>query len=457
MVPISPQVYSAEAVVFDTKPLFDYAQKLEERRAKRALAEQEAVENYLKELPKSINPAGMAVNDIPDFLAMQKEFRQLSNKYKSTKNPLDKIAVENKADEMLLHVSKSKDKVKKSEQPTATLADPNKKGKVDFTKLSSALDFHNLPIKDPNRKEITSLSPYFFPEQYDEVSTFNQAAKGVDKSQFPTTIVGKDKIIPIAYGDDAIRLIGENYVKLVSINPEAVSYYTGKLKNLPSDKIAEAVARVKKYYPKLDIDDDSPSLIMLSDAISTAEKVKSQDIQNAPRISVSTGGVSEKAPLDFYSQLLSAWKPYKIATQPYEFEKGRKGLPLNKIENADLQSLLIQKAEKLRPDIKTFSQKNIYLKRFPDYSIHLIHIRGEKDIDLGKISKTDVNIPLQPSSGLRVQAGMEAELPEMTPQKEKEPSYLIKGKTYKQSQLLSMYTQDQINEALKAGTVKIKK
>ena len=39
----------------------------------------------------------------------------------------------------------------------------------------------------------------------------------------------------------------------------------------------------------------------------------------------------------------------------------------------------------------------------------------------------------------------------------KEISYLIKGKTYKQSQLLSMYTQDQINQALKAGTVKIKK
>lgn len=395
MVPISPQVYSAEAVTFDTKPLFDYMQRLDERRAKRALAEQEAVENYLKELPKSINPAGMAVNDIPDYLAMQKEFRQLSDKYKSTKNPLDKIAVDNKADEMFLHVSKSKDKVKKSEQPTATLADPNKKGKVDFTKLSSALDFHNLPIKDPKRKEITSLSPYFFPEQYDEVSTFNEAAKGVDKSQFPTTIVGKDKIIPIAYGDDAIRLIGENYVKLVSINPEGVSYYTGKLKNLPSDKIAEAVARVKKYYPKLDIDDDSPSLIMLSDAISTAEKVKSQDIQNAPRISVSTGDSAAKGKfIDYYKQLSD------LADSPFEFNTkpgGPKmiGVPMRKIVSTSLQKLIIDIANDLNPN-KDYDQTNLYVKKLDDGTIRIID--ADDNIDLGQINEADINIPTQAAS-----------------------------------------------------------
>lgn len=449
MVPISPQAYSAEAVVFDTKSLFDYKQRLDERRAKRALAEQEAVENYLKELPKSINPAGMAVNDIPDFLAMQKEFRQLSNKYKSTKNPLDKIAVENKADEMLLHVSKSKDKVKKSEQPTATLADPNKKGKVDFTKLSSALDFHNLPIKDPKRKEITSLSPYFFPEQYDEVSTFNQAAKGVDKSQFPTTIVGKDKIIPIAYGDDAIRLIGENYVKLVSINPEGVSYYTGKLKNLPSDKIAEAVARVKKYYPKLDIDDDSPSLIMLSDAISTAEKVKSQDIQNAPRISVSTtsGEVKKGEVLDVYREI-------DLATSSPQRLKSDKGAPVNILSGA-AQTALINLANKVTGKKDYYNQSNIYVKKFPDGKNYIVDF--ETNEELVPFTKQDINIPAQVDVAAErtVVSQAKTQIPQAAPKKE--ISYLINGKTYKQSQLLSMYTQDQINQALKAGTVKIKK
>lgn len=449
MVPISPQAYSAEAVIFDTKSLFDYKQRLDERRAKRALAEQEAVENYLKELPKSINPAGMALNDIPDFLAMQKEFRQLSNKYKSTKNPLDKIALENKADEMFLHVNKSKDKVKKSEQPTATLADPNKKGKVDFISLSSALDFHNLPIKDPKRKEITSLSPYFFPEQYDEVSTFNEAAKGVDKSQFPTTIVGKDKIIPIAYGDDAIRLIGENYVKLVSINPTGVNYYKGKLENLPADKIAEAVARVKKYYPKLDIDDDSPSLIMLSDAISTAEKVKSQDIQNAPRISVSTGGAASGK-----GEVLDVYKEIDLATSSPQRLKSDKGAPVD-ILSATAQIALINLANKVTGKKDYYNQSNIYVKKFSDGKNYIVDFKTDKP--LVPFTKQDINIPTQVDVAAErtVVSQAKTQIPQAAPKKE--ISYLIKGKTYKQSQLLSMYTQDQINEALKAGTVKIKK
>ena len=449
MVPISPQVYSAEAVVFDTKPLFDYAQKLEERRAKRALAEQEAVENYLKELPKSINFAGMAVNDIPDFLAMQKEFRQLSNKYKSTKNPLDKIAVENKADEMLLHVSKSKDKVKKSEQPTATLADPNKKGKVDFTKLSSALDFHNLPIKDPKRKEITSLSPYFFPEQFDEVGTFNEAAKGIKESELGTTIVKGEKIIPVGYNENAVRSIAENYVKLIDINPTGINYYKGKLENLPAEKIAEAVARVKKYYPKLEIDDDEPSFLKLSDAIKTAEERTSQKIENAPRISVSTGGAASGK-----GEVLDVYKEIDLATSSPQRLKSDKGAPVNILSGA-AQIALINLANKVTGKKDGYNQSNIYVKKFSDGKNYIVDAKTNKP--LIPFTKEDINIPTQVDVAAErtVVSQAKTQIPQAAPKKE--ISYLIKGKTYKQSQLLSMYTQDQINEALKAGTVKIKK
>ncbi len=455
MVPISPQVYSAEAVVFDTKPLFDYAQKLDERRAKRALAEQEAIENYLKELPKSINPAGMAVNDIPDYLAMQKEFRQLSNKYKSTKNPLDKIAVDNKADEMLLHVSKSKDKVKKSEQPTATLADPNKKGKVDFTSLSSALDFHNLPIKDPKRKEITSLSPYFFPEQFDEVGTFNEAAKGIKESELGTTIVKGEKIIPVGYNENAVRSIAENYVKLIDINPTGISYYKGKLENLPAEKIAEAVARVKKYYPKLEIDDDEPSFLKLSDAIKAAEQRTSQKIENAPKISVSTGGDAKAGPVrDLYKEI-------DLATSSPKRLKEGTGSPVN-IFSGDAQKALINLANAVTGTTDN-NQSNIFVQKLSDgknYIMKAIFDDNNKVIGgepLVPFTEEDINIRAQVDVGGRraVVAQGQLQVPGAAPKKE--PSYIIKGKTYSQSQLLNMYTQDQINQALKAGTVKIKK
>lgn len=300
MVPISPEIYSGAAVVMDNRSLFDYAQKIEERRAKRALAEQEAIDKYVVEIGKNLTPTGMKVNDIPDYLKMQQEFRELSDKYKTSRNPFDKLALNNKADEMFLFINESKGAVKEGEQPTSTLGDASKRNQVDFETLAKDLELHNLPLRDPNRKKIGALSNYFFPQQFDEVGVFNEAAKGIDKSELGTTIVKGQKIIPVGYGENAIRSIAENYVKLVDINPTAISYYKGKLKNLPAEKIAEAVARVKKYYPQLEIDDDEPSFLKLSDAIEAAEKRTSQKIENAPttKVSVSTSGSSSRGRIE---------------------------------------------------------------------------------------------------------------------------------------------------------------
>lgn len=416
MVPISPEIYSGAAVVMDNRSLFDYAQKIEERRAKKSLAEQEAIDKYVVEIGKNLTPTGMKVNDIPDYLKMQQELRELSDKYKSSRNPFDKLALNNKADEMFLFINESKGAVKEGEQPTSTLGDASKRNQVDFETLAKDLELHNLPLRDPNRKKIGALSNYFFPQQFNEVSVFNEASKGIKESEFGATIVKGEKFIPVRYGEDAIRSIAENYVKLVDIDPTGVNYYKGKLKNLPAEQIAEAVARVKKYYPTLDIDEDDPLVLKLSDAIKTAEGINYQKTQVAPtKVSVSTGGAAGGPLLDYYKQLVSAWKPFKVETQPYTFA-GREGLPLNKIKNVELQSLLIKKAKELMPD-EEFSQKNLYLKRFPDYSIHLINITKSKDIDLGEISEADVNIPLQPSSATRVQAGKSAEFPEMKSEK----------------------------------------
>lgn len=440
MVPISPQVYSAEAVVFDTKPLFDYAQKLDERRAKRALAEQEAVENYLKELPKLVNPAGMKTNDIPDFLKMQQEFRQLSNKYKVTKNPLDKLALESKADEMFLFVNESKGAVEEGKQPTGALADPNKKNKIDFETLSKALDLHNLPLKDPRRKKIGALSNYFYPEQFDEVGTFNEAAKGIKESELGTTIVKGEKIIPVGYNENAVRSIAENYVKLIDINPTGTNYYKGKLKNLPAEKIAEAVARVKKYYPKLEIDDDEPSFLKLSDAIKTAEERTSQKIENAPRISVSTGGAASGK-----GEVLDVYKEIDLATSSPQRLKSDKGAPVD-ILSATAQIALINLANKVTGKKDYYNQSNIYVKKFSDGKNYIVDFKTDKP--LVPFTKQDINIPTQVDVAAErtVVSQAKTQVPQAAPKKQ----YLIKGKTYSEAQLLNLgYTKDQIAPFLK--------
>jgi len=395
MVPISPNIYSSAAVVMDNRSLFDYMQKIEDRRAKRALAEQEAADNYAKDIGKNLTPTGMKTNDIPHFIQLQQEIRQLSDKYRSTKNPLDKFALNNKADEALLFINESKAAVKEGEQPTSALGNVGNRNKVDFENLAQDLDLHNLPLKDPRRKKIGALSNYFYPEQFDEVETFNQAAKGIEKSELGTTIVKGQKIIPVGYGENAIKSIAENYLKIVDINPDATRYYKGKLKNLPAEKVAEAVARVKKYYPQLDIDDDEPTFLKLSDAIEAAEKRTSQKIENAPRISVSTGDSAAKGQfIDYYKQLSDlADKPFTFNIKP----GGAKmiGVPMRKITSTSLQKLIIDIANDLNPN-KDYNQTNLYVKKLDDGTIRIID--ADDNIDLGQINEADINIPTQAAS-----------------------------------------------------------
>lgn len=434
MVPISPEIYSGAAVVMDNRSLFDYIQKLEDRRAKRALAEQEAADNYAKEIGKNLTPTGMKTNDIPHFLKLQQEIRQLSDRYRTTRNPLDKFALNNKADEALLFINESKAAVKEGEQPTSALGNVGNRNKVDFENLGRDLDLHNLPLIDPNRKKIGALSNYFYPEQFDEVGTFNEAAKGIKESELGTTVVKGQKIIPVGYGENAIRSIAENYLKLVDINPTATSYYKGKLKNLPAEKVAEAVARVKKYYPQLEIDDDEPSFLKLSDAIESAEKRTSQKIENAPRISVSTGSGAAAQGLvrDIYKEIDRA------TSSPQRLEKGT-GAPVNILSGA-AQSALIKLANTVtgRDD---FNQSNIYIKKFPDGKNYIVTATAMDDIQANEplvpFTEEDINIGAQVDvKGKRGALTGEVPVPAAAPKKGN--IYEIKGKRYSEKELLGM-------------------
>ena len=425
MVPISPEIYSGAAVVMDNRSLFDYIQKLEDRRAKRALAEQEAVDNYTKEIGKNLTPTGMKTNDIPHFLKLQQEIRQLSDKYRSTKNPLDKFALNNKADEALLFISESKAAVKEGEQPTSALSNVGNRNKVDFENLAMDLELHNLPLVNPNRKKIGALSNYFYPEQFDEVGTFNEAAKGIKESELGTTIVKGQKIIPVGYGEDAIRSIAENYLKIVDINPTATSYYKGKLKNLPAEKVAEAVGRVKRYYPQLEIDDDDPAFLKLSDAIDAAEKRTSQKIENAPKISVSTGeGAGAKPPRDLYKEI-------DMATSSPQRLKADKGAPVDQF-SGDAQKALIELANDVtgRDD---YNQSTIYVKKFSDGKNYIVDVQTNKP--LVPFTREDINIGAQVDvKGKRGALTGQVPVPGAIPKKS--PIYEIKGKRYTEQELL---------------------
>ena len=141
MVPISSNIYSGEAVIFDNRSLFDFQQKIEERRAKKQLAEQEAIDGYLDEVSKKLTPTGMRAQDVPNFLKMQQDFRSIEKQYRGTRDPLKRLELEKKADEMFLYIQRSK-KADEIAKPTReALKNPDNRKKLNTERM-----MHDLAI-----------------------------------------------------------------------------------------------------------------------------------------------------------------------------------------------------------------------------------------------------------------------------------------------------------------------
>jgi hypothetical protein len=405
MVPISPNIYSSAAVVMDNRSLFDYMQKIEDRRAKRALAEQEAVDKYIEDASKKLTPTGMRAQDVPNFLKMQNDFRQLSNQYKSTKDPYKRLELQKKGDEMFLFIQRSKQADELAKPTREALKNPENRKKLNTEKMMQDLAIHDLPLDFqvlglPMRKDIDPNASYYRETPFDFIKTFKEAATGpgIKVSELSVSSDGKTKTITEGFGDSSIKSIASNFVKLVDIDEDKKNYYTIRAKDpqiYPAQKLADYDKKVKQYFPDITVDDEDPLSIALAEAIIEAEGRKSQKFENAPRISVSTGDSAAKSQfIDYYKQLSD------LADSPFEFNTkpgGPKmlGVPMRKITSTSLQKLIIDIANDLNPN-KDYNQTNLYVKKLDDGTIRIID--ADDNIDLGQINEADINIPTQAAS-----------------------------------------------------------
>jgi hypothetical protein len=405
MVPISSDIYSSAAVVMDNRSLFDYIQKIEDRRAKRALAEQEAVDKYIEDASKKLTPTGMRAQDVPNFLKMQNDFRQLSNQYKSTKDPYKRLELQKKGDEMFLFIQRSKQADELAKPTREALKNPENRKKLNTEKMMQDLAIHDLPLDFqvlglPMRKDIDPNASYYRETPFDFIKTFKEAATGpgIKVSELSVSSDGKTKTITEGFGESAIKSIASNFVKLVDIDEDKKNYYTIRAKDpqiYPAQKLADYDKKVKQYFPDITVDDEDPLSIALAEAIIEAEGRKSQKFENAPRISVSTGDSAAKGEfIDYYKQLSDlADKPFTFNTKP----GGPKmlGVPMRKITSTSLQKLIIDIANDLNPK-KNYNQTNLYVKKLDDGTIRIID--ANNNIDLGQINEADINIPTQAAS-----------------------------------------------------------
>ena len=174
----------------------------------------------------------------------------------------------------------------------------------------------------------------------------------------------------------------------------------------------------------------------MAEAIKEAEKRNAEKFENAPRISVSTGEATAKGPTR------NLYKEIDLATSSPQRLKSGKGAPVDQL-SGDAQKALI----KLANDVtgRDYNQSDIYVKKFPNGKNYIVDFKTNKP--LVPFTEEDINIGVQVDvKGKRGALTGKVPVPSAIPKN----TYLIKGKTYNEAQLLNLgYTKEQIAPYLK--------
>lgn len=292
MVPISPQVYSAEAVVFDTKPLFDYAQRLDERRAKRALAEQEAFDEWNKANEKAFDSSNLRTQERPLFDKGLEEYRQLSIEAKRNPKDYSKRAIaQKKADELFSLVNKSKNAKEIGKEYTAILrniqSNPEQRKTTDLDALIKDISQNDLPIGFPGAsflgipKRPDDTSPkmnYYKPAPVDTYDIIQKNLGGIGMGELQkiseTDKNFQYKVVP-KYTPEAIRTVAERVAKSVTADPLLQSSYKVKGQQYDSKDLAKLNLLVKsvkdakgnQVFADIEVDIDDPVSIAFGEAV----------------------------------------------------------------------------------------------------------------------------------------------------------------------------------------------
>lgn len=307
MVRISPEIYSGGAVLFDTRSLFDYQQKIADRIAKKQAAEQEAIDNYLKELAKTPDPYGIRTNDYDVYKKKLEDYRALYNDYKkSPRDATKRFKLEQAADGLKIFVARSKEEKEKDKSYINLIAslatDPEKRKTTDFDRLIADKTNQDLPLDFkgvaalgiPARKD-KDFNPNYYTPKFDFQATFDNAAKGPgittsELSVTPSKTRGYN-VIQKGFGVSAIKSIASNFGNDVESDDDKKSYYKTKFKNTTPEKLTEQNIRLKKYFPKMEVDADNPVSLAMAEAIEEAERRTSSDLVAVSRgTTVNVGG-----------------------------------------------------------------------------------------------------------------------------------------------------------------------
>lgn len=311
MVPISPEIYSGAAVTFDNRSLFDFQQRLEDRRMKQQMAEQEAIEKFLKDNEKDLSSKGIRKQDIPTFTEKINEYRNLSNEYKKQPRNLEKkMQLMNTADSLSAFVQRSKDAKEEEEKGYSTLREINKNRELrktfdlerfmgDFDRFRLPLEFKGVPMLGiPERPDDVSIKlDYYKPAIPNTYNLVEDYIKGAD---FDATV---SKTKPDAQGyykevvgfdpsGKSVKLVLDRIQKDVSSDPDLQSSYRVYGGQIAPAKAAQLNVSLQKVYPELELNVNNGTLLAMAEA---ADDLLNRTKTLERRIRAPKGGGTGKA------------------------------------------------------------------------------------------------------------------------------------------------------------------
>lgn len=240
ILPASSNPYGGGGLIFDSTP---YTQYHLQRQAHEQ-AKEEALDKYFRELDTKINTSGVRTQDIPDLIKQQNADRlfYLQNKEAIKKPSLDNGKAYNeymqRHQSKLAYVNQSKNEGEKYKQMVPIFADPTKRALMTDEALA-ALELHDLPITNPNRKSFDITQMQYNPKPFD--------------------VVGYQKGLPVKEVKGAVSFENAPDYATSYLRTPITSYYPNYDKNALAS-IAESKYTTDPSYRKLinDLSNNKP-------------------------------------------------------------------------------------------------------------------------------------------------------------------------------------------------------
>lgn len=252
---------------------------------KRKQAADEAIDKWVGEQTKGLDPNAVRKQDREAFDNMYKDFVSygIQNKKEIAKNPAARFDFQNRAKELFRFVEDSKNAAKEPEKAVGWLSDPEKRNKVNREAVIGAISAHEQPlkVKDPYtgtwvdnlvRRKIDYTKNYWNVAPPDTNKLFNDVSlgkktietKGAYIPNDPNSPEGRARIanekilrnVVSSYTPESIKEIGVNAYDVVSLNPELNDSYKNALENIKSTDEFKAYQDVlNEYFPGQQITD----------------------------------------------------------------------------------------------------------------------------------------------------------------------------------------------------------